>query len=463
MTFLAGIRPDTVPDAVLGRTARLFLDWAGSAIAGGPSRPVASLLTFSRTMGRRGGPAEVLAAREGNTPFFAALVNAAASHVVEQDDVHNASVTHPAAVVFPAVLATAQETGAAGRDFLAAAVAGYEATARVGVYLGPAHYRVFHTTGTAGTFGAATGVAHLLGADEKTLRMAFGSAGTQSAGLWQFLRDGADSKQLHTAKAAADGLLAARLSLDGFTGARDILEGDQGLAAGTTQGADPAFLTAGLGQRWAVLETALKVHASCRHTHPAADALLEGMKDHGIAAPKIERVTALVHQAAIDVLAPAAPARTPHQAKFSMPFVLALIAVRGHADVDDFTEDSIQDPGLRAFMDHVAMRLDDEAEAAYPEHWAGGVEVTLRDGAQFTFRVTDPRGDPLRPLSDEDLVAKFRRLARRGGATDGEADDIIAKCGALAGETPVGRLLTPSGRRPDSPERRFLPPSGDIP
>src|SRR5207344_2793830 len=112
---------------------------------------------------------------------------------------------------------------------------------------------------------------------------AFGSAGTQSAGLWEFLRDAADSKQLHTAKAAADGLLAAYLARDGFTGAQRILEGAQGMAAGMSSDADPARLTDRLGERWALAETSFKFHASCRHTHPAADALLQLVVENDLA------------------------------------------------------------------------------------------------------------------------------------------------------------------------------------
>src|SRR5690606_25913440 len=131
-----------------------------------------------------------------------------------------------------------------------AAVAGYEAGIRIGEFLGRTHYTIFHTTGTAGTLAAAAATGRLLGLDPAQMLHALGSAGTQAAGLWEFLRDGADSKQLHTAKAAADGMTAAWLARDGFTGASRILEGPQGMAAGMSRDADPARLTDGLGTRW---------------------------------------------------------------------------------------------------------------------------------------------------------------------------------------------------------------------
>ncbi len=419
-SFLANLRYEDLPDEVVERTKDFFLDWAASALAGRGARPVEALGSFAEAMGPEDGPSEVLVSRRCTSPLFAALVNGASSHVVEQDDVHNGAVFHPATVVFPAALAAAQETGASGRDFITAAIAGYEAGVRVGAFLGLSHYKIFHTTGTAGTIAAAAAVSHLLNADEETMLHSLGSAGTQSAGLWEFLRDAADSKQLHTAKAAADGLLAAYLAQDGFTGAKRILEGAQGMAAGMSSDADARKLTEGLGERWAVLETSFKFHASCRHTHPAADALLQAMPEHDLTADRIRRVRARVHAAAVDVLGPVTDPRTIHQSKFSMGFVLALAALRGRAGITEFTKEALRDPELRAFHDRVEMVLDPEVDAAYPERWIGLVEVETNDGERFVSRVEVPKGDPGNTLSREEIEDKTRRLAEYGGGTSPE-------------------------------------------
>ena len=440
--FLAQLRYEDVPDEAVGRTKELFLDWVGSALAGRGERPVRILERFAQQMGPSGGPSEDLVSRRRTSPLFAALVNGATSHVVEQDDLHNASVFHPGTVVFPAALAAAQQTGASGREFLAAAVAGYEAGVRVGSFLGRSHYRVFHTTGTAGTLAAAAAVSHVLGADEETTLHALGSAGTQAAGLWEFLRDAADSKQLHTAKATSDGLLAAYLARDGFTGAERILEGERGMAAGMSSDADPEKLVEGLGENWAVLETSFKYHASCRHTHPAADALLRGMEEQGLAADDISHVRARVHAAAIDVLGPVTDPRTIHQSKFSMGFVLAQIAKKGSAGIDDFTEEALGDAGLRDFSEKVEMILDPEVDAAYPRRWIGVVEIETADGRRFTSRVEVPKGDPENTLSREELEDKARRLTAFGGGASGEEmDRIVARIWDLEQESDVRDLL----------------------
>jgi 2-methylcitrate dehydratase PrpD len=439
--FAAGLRYDDIPAPVLRRTEDLFLDWLGSVLAGKGARPVETIAAFARSMGPAEGLSEVLISRTRSSPLFAAMVNAAASHVAEQDDVHNGSVFHPAAVVFPPVLAVAQAIGASGRELLAASVAGYEVGIRVGEFLGRSHYKIFHTTATAGTLAAAAAVGRLLGLDAAQMLHAFGSAGTQSAGLWEFLRDAADSKQLHTAHAAAGGLMAAYLARDGFTGAQRILEGPQGLAAGMSRDADPAKLTDRLGTRWALAETSFKFHASCRHTHPAADALQQVMHTHALKADAIERVTAHVHQGAIDVLGPVVDPQTVHQSKFSMGTVLGLIAVFDRAGLAEFDTHWL-DPRVVAVRRKVQMRLDPEVDAAYPQRWIGKVDVLTTDGRTLHGRVDEPKGDPGNTLSRGEIEAKALQLAAYAhGASEAEMREAIARVWQLADCARVERLL----------------------
>ena len=139
--FAATLCFEDIPAPVVRRTEDLFLDWLGSALAGKGARPVESIARFMESMGPADGPSEVLIHRRGSSPLVAAAINAAASHFAEQDDVHNGSVFHPAAVVFPPALAVAQALGLGGRDLLRASVVGYEVGIRVGEFLGRSHYR----------------------------------------------------------------------------------------------------------------------------------------------------------------------------------------------------------------------------------------------------------------------------------------------------------------------------------
>ena len=408
-SFAAKLRADDIPTAVLRRTEDLFLDWFGSTLAGKGARAVEALAHFWESQGPSAGPSEILIHRRTSSPMVAAAINAAASHFAEQDDVHNGSVFHPAAVVFPAALAAAQSLGVSGRDFLVAAVAGYEVGIRVGEFLGRSHYKIFHTTGTAGTVAAAAAVGRLLGLDAQAMLDAIGSAGTQAAGLWEFLRDAADSKQLHTAHAASTGLASAFLAREGFTGARHILEGAQGMAAGMSTDADPARLTRALGERWASAETSFKFHASCRHTHPAADALLHVMRSHALGFDDIASITAFVHQGAIDVLGPVRDPQTVHQAKFSMGTVLAIAARHGLPVIED-----------AAFASKAAELLPPEPWTADTwSHWTAAVKAATGAKGRALFhplrlaltgRETGPELKALLPL-----IGRDRALARLAG------------------------------------------------
>ena len=439
--FAATLRWSDVPAPVQRRAEDLFLDWLASALAGKGARPVESIARFMQAMGPADGPSEILIHRRGSSPLVAAVANAATSHFAEQDDVHNGSVFHPAAMVFPAALAVAQALGRSGAELLAASVAGYEVGIRVGEFLGRSHYRLFHTTGTAGTLAAAAAVGHLLRLTPGQMQHAFGSAGTQSAGLWEFLRTGADSKQLHTAHAAGAGLTAAYLAQDGFTGARRIFDGPQGLAAGMSSDADPSKLVDGLGARWALAETSFKFHASCRHTHPAADALQQLLRENQISADAVAQVTARVHQGALDVLGPVIDPQTVHQAKFSMGTVLGLVAVQGRAGLNEF-DAHYRAPAVTAFRDKVQMVLDAEVDAAYPARWIGKVHVRTTDGRSFEARVDEPKGDPGNSLSRPELESKALALAAyRGGASEAEMHALIGRVWTLAEAPVVTRFL----------------------
>lgn len=439
--FAANLRFEDIPAPVLRRAEDLLLDCLASILAGAASRPVLAIDRYAAAMGPADGPSEILINRRRTSPVFAAMVNAAAAHVVEQDDVHNGSVFHPAAVVFPPALAVAQALGRSGRDLLVAAVAGYEVGIRVGEFLGRSHYKIFHTTGTAGTLAAAAATGRLLGLSPAAMLDAFGSAGTQAAGLWEFLRDAADSKQLHTARAAANGIAAAYLAQEGFTGARHILEGPQGMAAGMSSDADPARLTDRLGTRWALAETSFKFHASCRHTHPAADALQQVLREHKLAESDIARVVAHVHQGAIDVLGPVVDPRTVHQSKFSMGTVLGLIARQGRAGLPEF-DAALDDPAVADFRGRVTMELDPEVDGAYPQRWIGKVTVHIRDGRVLHGRVDEPKGDPGNTLSRDEIEAKTLSLGRYAdAATETELRGLIDAIWSLERAGKVGALL----------------------
>ena len=165
------------------------------------------------------------------------------THILEVDDLHKASVVHPGCVVVPAAWSVASREGIRGRALLVAILKGFEATTRVGMAVGPAHYRIWHNTATCGPHGSAYAAASLIGLNPSAVLDALGNAGAQSSGLWQFLETGAMTKHLHAGRAAEAGVVAADLAGLGFTGPPAILEGKKGFFAAACPDAQPEIVT----------------------------------------------------------------------------------------------------------------------------------------------------------------------------------------------------------------------------
>ncbi len=420
----------SVPEAVRRTARRYLLDWLGSTLAGGELASPRIVQAVAEELG--GAPqATVLASGRQSSAPLAALANAAASHVLEMDDLDRASISHPGAPVIAAALAVGERDGASGEELLDAIAIGYEAMIRVGEALGPAHYEHWHMTGTAGTLGAASAASRLARLDAHATLMALGSAGTMTAGLWEFLADGAMSKQLHPAKAAHDGVLAALLAARGFTAATRILEGPKGLFAAMAPQGDPGAIVEGLGPEmttWRIGGVSFKVHASCRHTHPAVDAALGLREEHGLRPDEVERVSVRLYGQALGLLEGMEPT-TPYAAKFSLPYCVASALTHGDLAPHRFSDEAIGDPGVLALADRISFSVDPELDALYPQAWPSIVSVTKTDGSTLERRVDHPAGDPENGLTDEEIAAKFASIVDPllGGGSRGIARDILAR------------------------------------
>jgi 2-methylcitrate dehydratase PrpD len=408
--FIGQLKYDVLPVTTVHMAKLAFLDWLGSAAAGGLQAPAQKVQAVVKQQG--GSPqATLLATGEKISCLNAALANGVASHIMELDDVHRAAIIHAGAAVIPAALAVAEMVRASGRQLLEAIVVGYEVAIRVGEAVIPSHYYFWHTTGTCGTFGAAAATGKLWGLNREQLVWALGNAGTQAAGLWEFLTDGAMSKHLHPGKAAQNGLLAALLAREGFTGALRILEGKRGFCRATAPQFDLSKITAGLGKPpYKVEENSFKIHASCRHTHPAVDVTLELAACHGIKSADIATITVRTYRTALDITGSYHPA-TVYAAKFSLPFCVALALQTGRCGLEDFTSEKLSDPVILDLMSRVNLVVDEGLDTLHPARWPAVVEIKTHGGQVYQGRTDFPRGDPENPVSEGELVTKFRSLA----------------------------------------------------
>ncbi|TAJ20814.1 MAG: MmgE/PrpD family protein [Dehalococcoidia bacterium] len=420
-----------VPEATRGVTRRYLLDWLGSALGGGELLPPRMVQDVVRDLG--GHPqATVLATGERTSAPLAAMANGAAAHVLEMDDLDRESISHPAAPIVAAALAVAEREGASGEALLDAIAIGYEVGIRVGEALGTTHYEHWHTTSTAGVFGAAAAAARLGGLDVEATHRALGSAGTMAAGLWEFLADGAMSKQLHPGKAAHDGVLAALLGARGFTAASRILEGPKGVLAAMSQAPDADRLTHGLADglngsgmaRWRIESVSFKVHASCRHTHSAVDGALAIRRRREFAIDDVERVDVRIYTQALGLLEGMEPT-TPYAAKFSLPFCVAAALRHGDLAPQRFTDEAIADAKTLALADRIGFAPDSSLDALYPSAWPAVVALTLRNGERLEERVDHPAGDPESGITERDIAEKF--VALTDGLLAGRAGEVASR------------------------------------
>ena len=285
----SAVRAEDVPDEASTVARQCILDWLGCAVAGS-TEPLARILRERLVETDRAGGCTVVGSDDTATARTAALVNGAAGHALDFDDTHTMLSGHPTVPVLPAVLALAEELDATGSALRTALVVGIEVECRVGLLLAPAHYRAgWHATGTVGTIGAAAGCAHLLGLDAGRTAHALALAATQAAGLKASF--GTMAKPLHAGKAATDGLLAAVLAADGFTGNPAVLEAPQGLAEAAASGTVPDRSRLDrLEERWVIRDTLFKYHAACYLTHAsinAALALAERVKPDEVASVEV--------------------------------------------------------------------------------------------------------------------------------------------------------------------------------
>lgn len=400
---------EKLPKEVVEFTKLCILDYFGSAVAGKTTRPIQMIEEYAREMG--GFPQATLVAGGKTSVAQAAFVNGASSHRVELDDIHKASIMHAATVVIPPALAIAEWKGLSGKDLITAIVIGYEVSYRIGEAVTPSHYYYWHNTATCGTFGAAAAVAKLLNLDVKQMINTLGSAGTQAAGLWEFIEDGAMSKQLHPGKAAMNGLLSALLAEKGFTAAQSILEGHRGFFTAMSQSYDSTLVTKNLGNEFKIMENGFKIHASCRHTHHAMDMMLELKQERAIPYDQIEKIIVKTYQDALNITDNDNP-QTVYAAKFSLQFCTALAIVKGDGGFDMFNDEIVKDSQIRSLMEKIELQRDPFINQAYPEKWGVQVEVLLTNGERIVKKTDYPKGDPENPVTAAELYHKFMKLTK---------------------------------------------------
>ena len=420
--FALGLAYEDVPGDVVAAAKLHLLDALGCGLAahglaiGTAGRAVAGVATERA--------ASVIGRVAPADPRDAALANGMLCHALDFDDTHGDSICHVSAVAAPAALAASEASGASGRDLLTALVAANEVIARIGVAAAP-EYMVggFHPTSVCGVFGATAAGARLFGLDRAAAVHALGIAASMAGGLFAYLGDGSATKPIHAGWAAGSGLTAALLAAAGGEGPREVFEDRFGFFAAYYRGNadEPHAQVASLGRTWETPRIAYKAYPACHFVHGCLDAAAAAGEATGWDAADIETITVAVAEPGIPLVleprdAKARP-RTEYDAKFSVPYSVATLLVHGRVDLGSYVADALDDPRVLDLAARVA--YERRAFATFPEAFPGWVRIAHRDGRMFEADAPYQRGAPENPLSEADVLEKFR--ANAGLALEADA------------------------------------------
>lgn len=414
--FVSGLRYEAIPDEVKSRIKLLMLDSLGCALYGADLK-WCRILQESLTSLDATRACSVWGTGHKLSAPHAALANGTAVQGFELDDVHRAGVLHVGAVVLPALIPIAELKGSmSGREFLTAAVAGYEIGPRVGLCMGPEHIASgWHSGATLGVFSAAAGAARGLRLDvEKTVH-ALGIAGTQAAGLMaaQF---GAMVKRMHAGRSSQSGLYGALLAEKGFTGIVNVLESEYGGFCTTLSQSRDHFnlkeLTAGLGTTWQTMGVALKFYACVGTNHTTLDAIRDMQKERPFGATDVKKIVVHGSQVTVNHVGWKYVPQGLTSAQLNLPYCVATWLLEGDCFVDQFTEDKVADPARMKLSGKVEVVHDPEitAKGAKFRHLVH-VEAHLTDGTVLKRTVEAARGSEKKFATDAEIVEKFEKLA----------------------------------------------------
>lgn len=449
----ARLAADGVDDALADDLVRRIVDVVGNSLAATREEPARIAGAVTAEWG--GTPAATAIGQPQRLPApSAALVNGTLAHSLDFDDTHLPSVLHPSAAVVPAALATAERVGAGGRALLAAAAMGIEVTCRLGMagYDEELGNSVFfehgqHATAICGAVGAAVASGMLQGLDADRLTSVVGIAASMGAGVIEANRTGGTIKRVHCGWAAHAGVVAADLARHGLTGPPTVIEGRFGfLRAFCGERVHPERVTDGLGEQWETPGVFFKPYPCNHFTHAGVDAAL-ALRARGVTAGDVRELVLGVPAPVLRTIAePAeekARPRSGYHAAFSGPYTVAAALVGGGGlgvFHEDFTDAVAADPSRLDLAGRVRVVADDEATAGFPRQFPAVLTAELTDGSSVTERVTANRGGPARPLSADELAAKFTGNAERAVSPE-QAAGTVGTLWDLRADRPVAEVM----------------------
>jgi 2-methylcitrate dehydratase PrpD len=413
-SFIVETDYDQIPKEAIRNAKTAIVDCLGIALASSTEPAVQVVTEQVRRMGAVS-EAGVICQGFKTVAELAAWVNGTVCHTLDYDDVFPSKVgynCHPTVAILPAVMALGEKYGISGKNTLLAYIIGIEAESRVGLACGkPQSELGWHPTSILGSIGAAAAAAKVLGLTTAQVQVALGIASSLACGLRQNF--GTMTKSLHAGNAARNGVVAGLLAKNHFTANKDILDGPFGFcnvfSAG--KGLELANVVRDLGDSWHTFSPgiSIKPYPSCRAIHSSIDAILHLKKEHHIEANEVAEVTCNVSPMIPDIAIQHKPTNAL-EGKFSLEYCVAIALIDGEVTLKQFTDEKV--------LGTEAQNLLQKIRLAHPENWPTGVNLTqevivrLKDGREYSHRVNIPKGDPKNPMTDEEILTKFKDCAR---------------------------------------------------
>jgi 2-methylcitrate dehydratase PrpD len=451
--FVAALERRDIPESVQLDAGWRLVDTVGVGLAGSRMDFAGAVRDVIAVNGGRS-EATVLGFGDRLPASAAGFANASFAHGPDYDDTHSVAMVHIGCLAVPAAMAAAERALATGSEMMVGLVLGAEVGLRIGAAAPHKfHERGYHATGVAGPFVAATATGKILHLEASAIADALGLAGSQSAGLLEGLHDGSWVKRLHPAWSVQAGITAALLAQRGFVGAERVLEGEWGMYAvllhGDESPADPTMVLDALGETWLLPETTFKPYACGAWNHSSMDAVASIIREERLAPGEVARIDVHVPNECVPLVCEPRDVKVHPQSvyhmKFSLPYSVAMVAVLGHADVDDYTEATLADPNIEALASRVYCHA---APDLRPERFPARVELATVDGRSFKRSVTAQRGGPGNPMSPEDHRNKFRANAMQclGAPRTEEALRLLENAWELDSLVDLMPLLVTSDR-----------------
>lgn len=350
-----------------------ILDWFGCAIGGVSKESGKKIINSFRGQGDKN--ASVIGLKDKIYYPYAAYANGMIGHILELDDVHKSSISHPGATAIPPALAVAEAFNSKTEDFLMGVVAGYETIIRLGEILNPSHYETWHTTGTCGAFASAAASARVRRFDVDDTNTVLNMVSTMASGLTSVF--GTDTKLATVGNACHSGLMSSILVENGLSATIDVFAITNGYAEATSR-ENKFDLILKDTDKFMIDTAAYKIHASCGHTHSAIDGLMSILQEEDIDKDQISRVEVRTYDKAVELTGDFNK-ESEQKAKFSLPYCIACVLGFGKVTLNEFTDDILNSDIIMSLANKVQVYNDEEANELYPNIRMAKVKVYVGD------------------------------------------------------------------------------------